>query len=52
MICASAEMEMFDLFPCDELGTIVDLSSFDAPPGTLLVDVLGFVPILCVKIYP
>ena len=41
MICASAEMEMFDLFPCDEPGTIVDLSSFDAPPGTPLVDVLG-----------
>ena len=44
MICASSEIGLFDLFPYDvekEDGTIVDLSHFDAAPGTNLADALG-----------
>ncbi|MDR1580819.1 MAG: phenylalanine--tRNA ligase subunit beta, partial [Synergistaceae bacterium] len=41
MICASSEIGLFDMFPFDEDATIVDLSAFDAPPGTPLPEALG-----------
>ncbi len=41
MICASSEIGLFDLFPFTEPATIVDLSAFDAAPGTNLAVALG-----------
>ena len=41
MICSSSEIGLFDLFPFEEFATIVDLSGFDAPAGTPLVEALG-----------
>ncbi|MCL2357235.1 MAG: phenylalanine--tRNA ligase subunit beta [Defluviitaleaceae bacterium] len=41
MICASSEIGLFDLFPFEDDGTIVDLSDFDAAPGTNLAVALG-----------
>ncbi|MDR1943743.1 MAG: phenylalanine--tRNA ligase subunit beta [Synergistaceae bacterium] len=41
MICASSEIGLFDLFPFEEQATIVDLSGFDAAPGTPLEEALG-----------
>jgi phenylalanyl-tRNA synthetase beta chain len=41
MICASSEIGLFDLFPYEEQATIVDLSGFDAEPGTPREKALG-----------
>ncbi|MDR1731943.1 MAG: phenylalanine--tRNA ligase subunit beta [Synergistaceae bacterium] len=41
MICASSEIGLFDLFPFEEDATIIDLSDFDAAPGTPLHKALG-----------
>ncbi|MDR1639352.1 MAG: phenylalanine--tRNA ligase subunit beta [Clostridiales bacterium] len=41
MICASSEIGLFDLFPYTEDATIVDLSEFDADPGTPLAKALS-----------
>ena len=41
MICASSEIGLFDLFPFTEESTIIDLSDFNAQPGTGLAEVLG-----------
>ncbi|MDR0615322.1 MAG: phenylalanine--tRNA ligase subunit beta [Synergistaceae bacterium] len=41
MICASSEIGLFDLFPTEENAVIVDLSDFDAAPGTRLDIALG-----------
>lgn len=41
MICASSEIGLFDLFPFEEPATIVDLSAFDAEPGTCVASAIG-----------
>ncbi len=41
MICAAVEVGMADLFPAKDDHEIMDLTSFDAPAGTLLADALG-----------
>ncbi|MDR2599260.1 MAG: phenylalanine--tRNA ligase subunit beta, partial [Oscillospiraceae bacterium] len=41
MICASAEIGLFDLFPAESDEIIIDLSAFSAPAGTHLADALG-----------
>lgn len=41
MICASTEIGLFDLFPFTEPATVVDLSAFDAEPGTNVAVALG-----------
>ena len=46
MICASSEIGLFDLFPFKDEATIVDLSDFDAPPGTDLALALGLNDVL------
>lgn len=40
MICASSEIGLGDLFPAAEEAMILDLSAFDAEPGTGLADAL------------
>ena len=40
MICASSEIGLADLFPASEEAEIVDLSGFDAAPGTNLAKAL------------
>ena len=40
MICSSSEIGLFDLFPFEEDATIIDLSAFDATPGTPLAAAL------------
>ncbi|MDO4987517.1 MAG: phenylalanine--tRNA ligase subunit beta [Synergistes sp.] len=40
MICASSEIGLGDLFPAKEHAEIMDITSFDAKPGTPLADVL------------
>ncbi len=41
MICASSEVGLADLLPAHEAAEIVDLSEFDAAPGTNVADALG-----------
>jgi len=41
MICSSSEIGLFDLFPFEDEATIIDLSEFDALPGTGLAEALG-----------
>lgn len=41
MICSSTEIGLFDLFPFTEDATILDLSSFDAEPGTNVAEAIG-----------
>jgi phenylalanyl-tRNA synthetase beta chain len=41
MICASSEIGLFDLFPCEGEAVIMDLSDFDAVAGTPLDRALG-----------
>ncbi|MDR1020460.1 MAG: phenylalanine--tRNA ligase subunit beta, partial [Synergistaceae bacterium] len=41
MICASSEIGLFDLLPADGEAVIIDLSDFDARPGTQLDAALG-----------
>jgi phenylalanyl-tRNA synthetase beta chain len=41
MICASSEIGLFDLFPCEEGPVVMDLSDFDAAPGVRLDIALG-----------
>ena len=41
MICSSSEIGLFDLFPFTEEATIIDLSEFNAQPGTNLAQALG-----------
>ncbi|MDR0648861.1 MAG: phenylalanine--tRNA ligase subunit beta [Synergistaceae bacterium] len=41
MICASSEIGLFELFPADGEAVIIDLSDFDARPGTRLEAALG-----------
>ncbi|MDR1515614.1 MAG: phenylalanine--tRNA ligase subunit beta [Synergistaceae bacterium] len=41
MICASSEIGLFDLFPCEGDAVIMDLSNFDASPGVRLDIALG-----------
>lgn len=40
MICASDELELGDLFPAEE-AEIMDITSFDAEPGTPIAQALG-----------
>lgn len=40
MICTSSEIGLGDLFPADEEAMILDLSTFDAQPGTSIADAL------------
>lgn len=46
MICASSEIGLFDLFPFEDEGTILDLSAFDAKAGTPLATALDLDDIL------
>jgi len=41
MICTSAEIGLFDLFPFEDEATIMDLSGFGAQSGTGLAQALG-----------
>ena len=41
MICSSNEIGLFDLFPAENDGLIIDLSEFSAPAGTHLAEALG-----------
>lgn len=40
MICGAVEIGLADLFPTDEEAHILDLSAFDVPAGTPIVDAL------------
>ncbi|MDR3331220.1 MAG: phenylalanine--tRNA ligase subunit beta [Synergistaceae bacterium] len=46
MICASSEIGLFELFPFKEEATIIDLSDFEAEPGTSLATALGLDDVL------
>ena len=41
MICAAVEVGLADLFPTSDDHAIMDLSAFDAPPGTPIAKALG-----------
>jgi len=46
MICASSEIGLFELFPFTEDATIMDLSEFEASPGTSLAAALDLDDVL------